>query len=326
MFTSLLIASLAFADAPATVATAQARGLTEAEDLAVSHALAEAKTKTSAAKKATTKAKAKAVASGDSATAIKCDEVLARLNALDVELNTLATHQDISGLSAKVIDLGAKLDGINGQLMALTSAIDALPTSEEVRKIVKEELASSSTDELAEIRTIVTTATTTITDASTPAPAAATSSNIGWFAGAGGSVEVRSAYEKIIAPLGAGLHVAGGLTWEGGSALGTGLLAYGGWTTGNGAQLGSDLVVYKDGDVDLGGGVGAFGQYHDVWGESLPAATLAGGEIVGYVRFGGDVVSVVTQPYMRLGAFSAGKDGGLATAYGLRLTAAFGSH
>ncbi|KKW28471.1 MAG: hypothetical protein UY72_C0071G0007 [Candidatus Uhrbacteria bacterium GW2011_GWD2_52_7] len=170
----------------------------------------------------------------------------------------------------------------------------------------------------------MTTATTTIIDASTPAPAA-TSNNIGWFVGAGGSVEVRSAYKEIIAPVGAGLLAYGGFTWEGDSVLNTGLLAYGGWTTGNGAQLGSDLVVYKDGDVDLGGGVGAFGQYHDVWGESLPAATLAGGELVGYMRFGGDVVTVIVQPYARLGAFSAGKDGGLATAYGLRLTAAFGN-
>ncbi len=325
------LATPAFADAPANVAApATARGLTETEDMAVSHALAEAKAKADAAKKTAAKAKAKAVASGDTATVAKCDEVLAKLAVLDTELDGLAKREDVAGLSAKVIDLGANLDGINGQLTALTAAIDALPTNEEVRTIVREELDAARqgyVDELAKV--VTTTTTTTVTNGSsgvsTTPPAATPPSNIGWMVGVGVSIEGRAAYSDIVAPVGGGVHALAGLTWgEDDVGLGTAVLAYGGCTTGNGAQLGSDLVVYRDGHLDLGFGLGVEERAFDVWGESMPAANAVSGVASGYFRVGSKF-SFVAQPYMRLGAFTAGQDGGVATGYGLRLTGTFGS-
>lgn len=309
----------AFADggnAPAiTAPAAQGRGLTLAEDMAVSHALA-------STKKATTTARARAAAAGDSAGVAKCDELLAKIAAIE------------DGQAAS----SAKLDAIVEMIRGLGASVEGIPSADQIRAIIREELAAA---QVVRVGCVDDGSLpydpcperededkTPVVDVPPPPPAPAPVTNttgLGWLIGTGGSLEYRGAYKDIVKPFSGGGHVLAGLTWENGSGLGTAIIGRAGLATVDSSMLGVSGVVYHDGgSVDCGMGIGIEHQGYDVLGKGTPAANSAGGALSGYLRFGG-AASILVEPYLRVGYFTDDGVGGLDTGVGTRISAAFGS-
>ncbi|MCR4312058.1 MAG: hypothetical protein NUV56_02115 [Candidatus Uhrbacteria bacterium] len=340
MFTILLLSALsatAFASDPGTPPSND-RPLTELEHRELMRHQAELTGQVTTTRKAVTQARAAAVATGDTATVGKSDAILVRLDDIQRKLDGVARIEHIRGVHEQLDGISRDLASINGQLTALVNAIDALPTSEEVRQIVREELEaakpvcdynmpgdsaagcshSDDEDEEDEDEDASDRDDSSASDSSGRPP--------GWLIGAGISVEGRDDYGNVVEYVSVGGHGMIGLTWEDGAGFGTGLLVHGGIATVNSSSIGGELIVYRDGSgVDCGGGLGLENQAYDQFGNSAAAANSFGGTLGGYFRVG-DVGSVIFQPYVRVGYFTAGggvgvPDGG----GGLRVTAAFGS-
>ena len=314
------------------------RGLTLAEDMVVSQALAATKAKVDVAKKAATKAKASATSTGDETAIAKADAVLVRLDGIQHQLDAIgrnmATGTDTNNLDGKITGVSNQLTTFGRQLDAIVELLEGLPTGDDVRWIVRQELADAkvvrvgcvddgslpydpcperldleSEDEEESETTTVATVTS--------------DSSLGWMVGAGGSTEYRGSYADIVHPWSVGGHIMAGLTWENGS-VGTGIIGRGGIATVDSTMLGVTGVVYHNGArLDCGAGLGIEYQAYDVLGNGAPAANSVGGTISGYVRFGG-AGSIVLEPYLRGGLFMDDGVDGIDSGVGLRLTVVYG--
>lgn len=325
---------IANADSGASGSLPSVRGLTEAEDMAVSRALGRVKT----VRKAATAARSCAIATGDADTIAKADAIITRLDDAQRKLDHVATETDLKIVEATLEGVDRQLISIGAQLTALTSAIDVLPTSDEVRLIIREEIAASRAgcdanmpgdhcshgDDEDEEDEAEEEAPAPVT----PAPAASTDANgsLGFFAGIGTASDFRAPYLDVVLPGDVGWQGIGGLSWEDGNGFGTAILVRGGASF-DGGTVGGEIVAYRDcGHLDVGGGVGLENQAYDIFGNSAPAANSFGGTLDGYARIGmGDHVSAVFQPYLRVGHFTAsGGVDGVDVGGGIRGFLAFG--